>query len=319
MNPVKVLAVGNSFSENVASCLPQIAEAGNRPLILGRLYIGGCSLERHWQNVLSGAKDYLYNHTGREQIPTSISDAFKMEDWDFVTFQQASHFSGMPETYHPFLENLSAYAKVMSPRAKQVIHETWAYAKDSTHPGFANYHNSQEEMYRRLRDAYHMAADTIGAAAFLPAGDAWQLARATEIGDTLCADGFHGNEKGCYLSAAVWYEILLGGDIRENSFCPNNVTEKELKILQDCAHQAAAQTTKRFCGLPTGKCCWTRRQRPSKGTHIPRRSPTYPASVTGSFPAPVATGGPSISGGMTIFSSSARTALAGACQPWMTG
>ena len=242
MNPVKVLAVGNSFSENVASCLPQIAEAGNRPLILGRLYIGGCSLERHWQNVLSGAKDYLYNHTGREQIPTSISDAFKMEDWDFVTFQQASHFSGMPETYHPFLENLSAYAKVMSPRAKQVIHETWAYAKDSTHPGFANYHNSQEEMYRRLRDAYHMAADTIGAAAFLPAGDAWQLAPATEIGDTLCADGVHGNEKGCYLSAAVWYEILLGGDIRENSFCPNNVTEKELKILQDCAHQAAAQT-----------------------------------------------------------------------------
>lgn len=46
--PVKILAVGNSFSEDATFYLPQIAEAGGKSLILGRLYIGGCSLERHW-------------------------------------------------------------------------------------------------------------------------------------------------------------------------------------------------------------------------------------------------------------------------------
>lgn len=239
--PVKILAVGNSFSENVASYFPKIAEAGGYDLILGRLYIGGCSLERHWQNVLSGAKEYLYHQTGRESVEASIEYAFEAENWDIVTFQQASYLSGMPETYHPFLENLSDYAKKMAPNARQVIHQTWAYAKDSDHPGFAEYQNNQEEMYRRLHEAYDLAQKSIQASQLLPVGDAWQLARAASISDTLCQDGFHGNSKGCYLGAAVWYEALLGGDIRTNAFCPEEIPLEELKILQDCAHQAVHQ------------------------------------------------------------------------------
>ena len=239
--PIKILAIGNSFSEDATFYLAEIAAAGGRPMILGRLYIGGCSLERHWQNVRSGSEDYLYNHTSRQQVPSSIAFGLKAEDWDFVTLQQASHFSGLPETYHPFLENLSAYVKVMAPRARQAVHQTWAYAQNSEHPGFASYHNDQDEMYHCLRNAYSRAAEIIHADAFLPVGDSWQLARKTAIGDNLCRDGFHGNEKGRYLGAAVWYEVLLGGDIRKNTFCPDGILPAELEILQQCAHEAADQ------------------------------------------------------------------------------
>lgn len=234
--PVKILAVGNSFSEDTTFYLPQIAEAGGKSLILGRLYIGGCSLERHWTNVRTNEPVYEYHHTGRPDVMASISYGMKAADWDFMTFQQASHFSGMPETYHPFLENLSAYGKVLAPRAKQVIHETWAYAKDSAHPAFPDYGCDQEKMYACLKDAYQEAAKTILTDVFLPVGDAWQLAR-EQLGDVLCRDGFHGNEKGRYLGAAVWYEVLLNGNILENTFCPDGITEAELNVLKQCVRK----------------------------------------------------------------------------------
>lgn len=243
--PTKILAIGNSFSENAAAYLADIAAAGGRPLIFGRLYIGGCSLERHWLNVETGAEEYVYKHTGREPQNASITFGIQAEDWDYVTLQQVSHCSGLPETYHPFLENLSAYVKKLVPRARQVIHQTWAYAQNSEHSGFANYHNDQEEMYHCLCEAYNDARKAIGTDLLLPVGDAWQLARKTSLGDNLCADGFHGNEKGCYLGGAVWYEVLLGGDIRENSFCPEGVTPSELAILQESAHEAVAQRKSR--------------------------------------------------------------------------
>jgi hypothetical protein len=39
--------IGNSFSQNAAKYLPQLAQEGNHPLIIGRAEIGGCSLQKH--------------------------------------------------------------------------------------------------------------------------------------------------------------------------------------------------------------------------------------------------------------------------------
>ena len=49
--PLKVLMIGNSFSICCLCQTPQIAQAYNRKLDMASLYVGGCSLERHWQNV----------------------------------------------------------------------------------------------------------------------------------------------------------------------------------------------------------------------------------------------------------------------------
>ena len=48
---VKVLMIGNSFSICVLHEMPKIAADLNLPLDLCSMYIGGCSLERHMQNV----------------------------------------------------------------------------------------------------------------------------------------------------------------------------------------------------------------------------------------------------------------------------
>ena len=57
---IKILAIGNSFSQDATHYLHQIGEADNIELKVVNLYIGGCSLERHWNNIQSEAAEYLY-------------------------------------------------------------------------------------------------------------------------------------------------------------------------------------------------------------------------------------------------------------------
>ena len=51
---MKLLAVGNSFSQDACTFLHQTAQAQGLDLEVTNLYIGGCSLEMHYQNRLPG-------------------------------------------------------------------------------------------------------------------------------------------------------------------------------------------------------------------------------------------------------------------------
>ena len=48
---MKVLAIGNSFSEDATRYLHQIGEAAGVKNQIVNLYIGGCPLETHWENI----------------------------------------------------------------------------------------------------------------------------------------------------------------------------------------------------------------------------------------------------------------------------
>lgn len=249
---IKVLAIGNSFSEDAEAYTSQIAAASGVELMFGNLYIGGCPLERHHQNMLENAPAYRYTKTGAESRTASILDALKEESWDFVTMQQASHYSGLYETYQPFLTELSAYVREHAPQAEQLIHETWAYEVDSGHAGFADYDRDQAKMYLQIRSAYEHAAASIGGARIIPAGDAIQIARAhpafryPEGGKSLNRDGYHASwTHGRYLIALVWVETLTGLNLTGNSFVPVREdapeltpSPEELAILKACAHRA---------------------------------------------------------------------------------
>ena len=249
---IRVLAIGNSFSDDARTFVHQIAEAAGLDVIIGNLYIGGCSLERHWENAAGNAAAYDYSKTGCENRPASIREALEEEKWDFVTMQQASHFSGMPETYQPYLSELSAYIRRYAPQAEQLIHETWAYEIDSTHAAFPDYNCDQARMYQLLRAAYDQAARDIGGARIIPSGDAFQIARRHPLfdyahgGQSLNRDGFHASlTKGRYLLGCVWVETLTGVSVVGNGFVPSlpecpelTPTADELAVLQRAAHEA---------------------------------------------------------------------------------
>ncbi len=58
---LRILAIGNSFSQDsVEQYLWELFDAAGIPVIIGNLYIGGCTLERHFQNTVTGKPDYAY-------------------------------------------------------------------------------------------------------------------------------------------------------------------------------------------------------------------------------------------------------------------
>lgn len=251
---LRILSIGNSFSQDAHEYIVQIAQAAGIELLLGNLYIGGCSLEMHDQNAVSDAADYVYYKTGAEPRRASIREALIEENWDIVTMQQASHFSGLYETYQPYLLRLSEYVRQYAPRAEQVIHETWAYESDSTHDGFTSYGRSQEVMYLSLKNAYEHAAASLGGIRIIPSGDAMQIARAhplfdyTNGGKSLNRDGFHASwTHGRYLLGLVWVETLTGADLTDNSYVPfredfpeETPSVEEIAVLKRAAHTAVA-------------------------------------------------------------------------------
>lgn len=240
----KILAIGNSFSEDATRYLHAVAEAGGIDTKIVNLYIGGCSLKRHCENIQGdiAAYDYQLNgvSTGK---PVSIRQTLFEDDWDIVTMQQVSHESGQFETYFPYLIELSAYVRKLRPLAKQVFHRTWAYEIDSTHPGFANYGRDQEKMANAVETASAEAVKRINVP-IIPCGDVIRRLRKTPEFDyangglSLCRDGFHMDYLyGRYAVAAVWYEFLLNGDITKNSFAPNGANADKLTLIQKTVHE----------------------------------------------------------------------------------
>lgn len=244
---INILAIGNSFSQDATHYLHQIAEADGVEAKVVNLYIGGCSLERHWANVQSGAKDYLYELNGKStERYVSVQEALQEEKWDHIVTQQASHDSGWAETYEPFLGSLADYIRKQVPGAQILIQETWAYEIDSTHGNFPRYHNSQQEMYERLSRAYNEAARRHGLK-LIPCGDVIQKLRKIppfvyeEGGISLCRDGFHMNYiYGRYALAAVWYKTITGNSVAENTYIPitpfapdEKVDMESLRVVKD--------------------------------------------------------------------------------------
>jgi hypothetical protein len=224
---IKILAIGNSFSQDTTAYLHDVAEQGGISTKVVNLYIGGCSLERHWQNASGDLPEYEYELNGRsEKRKVSIKEALLEDVWDFVTLQQVSGYSGVIASYYPYIKNLHEYVLSHAPQCRQLIHETWAYETGSSHPHFDIYGHSQTKMYGALKKAYTEAALDLGLE-LIPCGDLIQALRGTEPfnyekgGLSLCRDGFHLDlVYGRYAAAALWYASILKGDISRNNFLP---------------------------------------------------------------------------------------------------
>ena len=60
-----ILSIGNSFSQDAQRYLFDISYVENNALYLEDIVIGGCSLQRHCRNMLSGLNHYSLEINGR--------------------------------------------------------------------------------------------------------------------------------------------------------------------------------------------------------------------------------------------------------------
>ena len=245
---MKVLAIGNSFSEDAMKYLHQIAQAAEYDLTAVNLCIGGCSLEKHITNHKEDKKEHgrVVNGIYADEH-CSIKEGLLSGEWDVVTIQQVSNKSGLIESYEPFGGELLEVIAQYAPQAKVYFHRTWAYEIDSTHGAFPNYDCSQQKMY----DMIISATEKFCAAHSLPiikSGNVIQELRKTPEfdyangGESLCRDGFHMHLLyGRYAVAATWFETLTGKSIFDSSFIPEGADEAKIAVIKKVVHETVAK------------------------------------------------------------------------------
>jgi len=246
---IKVLAIGNSFSSDATRYLYQIARADKVDMKVVNLYIGGCPLSYHYSNIFSEEKRYDFEFNGVSTgMKVSIKDGLlseSWEGWDFVTFQQVSGKSINYETFQPYLNELSLYVKTFSPKAKQFIHQTWAYEEGSELLTERMKYSSQREMFNDLEASYKKAAEGICADGIIPSGETLQ--NLIKEGLPVHRDTFHASlGLGRYAIALTWYEMLTGNSTENNTFRDFDVpvSEEEVRIAKKAAHEAVLKYSK---------------------------------------------------------------------------
>ncbi len=200
---VRVLSIGNSFSQDAFAYVPFIIEelAPDVKVDWGIMYIGGCSLERHWNNWTAGKPDYLFHRfrTGDAhwtmQHEVSIQQALEAGEWDIVILQQQSARSRYYDTYQPYLDNLLKEIAKAEPNATPAWLLTQAYGTGHKPLGTM----SSDEMWARIANCSQRVLDETAVKLMIPAGTAIQNARYTVLdrfGKTnhLVFDGYHLHE-----------------------------------------------------------------------------------------------------------------------------
>lgn len=213
---LKILSIGNSFSQNAQRYLKGVADAQGIEIRNVNLYIGGCSFERHVECIENDLSDYLLEEYGTSEGKyITVKEALLMDEWDIITLQEVSTRSYDVTKFEPYMSRLYAYVKERCPKAKIALHMTWGYGSEErlAPRGFG----SMRDMYEKIKPAYKKASEIIGADMVIPSGEAMQ--RVSDAGITVHSDGAHADGgAGEYALALLWLKKLFGVSVKDNGF-----------------------------------------------------------------------------------------------------
>ena len=234
---MNILAIGNSFSQDATRYLHQIARCAGDKLNVVNLYIGGCPLSKHYFKMLSEDDAYDLEYNGHcTGFKISLKKALLNREWDYITVQQVSGKSVNYDTYQPYLDELCAYIRKCSPKAKLVVHQTWFYEKDSKRLCEELGYTAPKLMLDDIKAAYAKAADAIDAHMTIPSGELLMAMSDSGI-EKLHRDTFHATYGlSRYALGLLWYACLTGKDVSDNTFCDFDepVTDEEVAIVKNC-------------------------------------------------------------------------------------
>ncbi len=251
---LRILGIGNSFTDDGMMYLPELLEAaGIDNVVLGRMYIGRCSLERHCSEYENGSDAYRYNKSAGNKW-TKVSDGVSLiygiedENWDIIVLQQSSPKSGNYTTYQPWLDRLTEIVRrhCSNAGASIVWQQTWAFASTSEHKEFPRYENNQQLMFDSIIAATKDMIEDTSIDIIIPSGTAIQNMRETEFNDPLelTRDGHHlSHTAGRYTAACTWFQTIIAPCLRTTltgNTCTLKGTKNELSPeLADACQEAA--------------------------------------------------------------------------------
>lgn len=225
----KILAIGNSFSENANRYFHDIAHACGVFQKNVNLCIGGCSLSRHYRNIMGNVEAYDFQFNGvSTDLTVSMDKILLSDNWDYITIQQASYESFDWQKYEPYIRALAEHIRLLCPGAKLGIHETWAYSNIErlNKFGFEN----PMAMYEKVKECYVKAAKAIDADFYIPSGEI--MMEGMKHGLNVHADdGSHAGTLGEYMLGLAWNSVLNKKNASGNTFRIENGLIEEDRYL----------------------------------------------------------------------------------------
>ena len=220
MKKISVLMIGNSFSVDAARYTHQLSLGSGVEIELGVLYVGGCSLEQHVNFIREGSSPYEWfvngESTGRY---ISLKDALLMKKWDYITLQQVSVYSGLINTFYPYINQLVDYVRQYQEDATFVLHKTWPYQTGFENTNFEHYQYDRKIMYTCINKAYAKVQKDLGIKVVIRSGDVIEAA-IEKYGEHFHKDGFHLNEEGRYLVALGFVHTFNGNKKLSELYIP---------------------------------------------------------------------------------------------------
>ncbi len=244
----KVLFIGNSFSADTSLHLADIALAlGVQNVTVGNLYIGGCSINKHYDNAVNDYAVYEYhvdNGNGLSKtLRHRISDTVKSEEWDWIAIQHGTLDGSRyaeDESYEKLPALIDYIRSIASEKTQIAFNMTWVGERNS-HEELIAYKNNQLKYYQAIASlTERLIVPMDDLAAVSPTGTAIQNARAADAG-LLTRDKYHLTEDlGCYIAGLTFFKTVTGLDISSISWKPDGVTDEQRSLAIEAAANAVA-------------------------------------------------------------------------------
>jgi len=245
---LKILCLGNSFALDTMEHIADIADSlGVKTMKLGTLYIGGCSINKHYTNAVNNNASYEYYVNTGDGWTSSYNHAIRAtiesEDWDWISIQHGTADGSRyaEEASYTNLPNLIGYIRqYASADTRIAFNMTWV-GEPGSHEELIAYGNDQLAYYK---DIAALTRDLIvpmdGIDRVSPTGTAVQNARTAQLG-ILTRDNYHLSlNLGRYIAGLTFFKALTGADISGITWTPPNTTDYMKQAAIEAANNAIA-------------------------------------------------------------------------------
>ncbi len=224
---LRILLIGNSFSEDTFEYLWEICNSLNINAEIGLCWIGGKQLADHYTYLtnLRDVYEYRLKTTAdggvlQSRMNVTMDTAVTDRDWDVISLQQG--YSWELSTYSklgPIVTFLREHYLQDKPTQINFL-MTWALPDAGPGCMLFDFCESQTEMYASIVSAMKNNVMPLDLP-IIPSGTAIQNARSSYIGDALNRDEQHlSYGLGRYISSLTYFKKVTGLEIPAGVFAP---------------------------------------------------------------------------------------------------
>lgn len=248
MDSIKLLFIGNSFAVDTIHYFADVAKSfGVKKIKIWTLYIGGCSINKHYDNLINDKKDYTcFINEGNGWIEKNgygIKDSITSESWDYIAIQHGTNDKSRYSDINSYanLSNLVNMVKeIANKNTKIIFNMTWIGETSFPHEEIIAFNKDQEKLYDAV---YTLTKENIvtmdNIDIVCPTGVAIQNARKV-FDKLLTRDGYHLSlDLGRFIASLTLYKAITNKIIDKLDYLVENIDINDKNKIIDVVNNSS--------------------------------------------------------------------------------